>query len=83
MNGHVDIETIISGVTEFIAACLGSNCNRAMSQILIHSSRAGLSLSDARGTDRVGGPLLTKAKLKAGSHPRNNKLFFLQMVQIE
>ena len=45
--------------------------------------RAGLSLSDAQGTDRVGGPLLTKAKLKAGSHPRNNKLFVLQMVQIE
>ena len=44
--------------------------------------RAGLSLSDAQGTDRAG-PLLTKAKLKAGSHPRNNKLFVLQMVQIE
>ena len=35
---------------------------------------AGLSLSDARGTDRVGA-LANESKTEGGSHPRNFNLF--------
>ena len=44
--------------------------------------RAGLTLRDARGTNRVGA-LTSGSKTEGGSHLRNFQLFVFQMVQIE
>ena len=44
-NDQIDIETIVSGATEFIAACYGSKCSGTMSQIRfnIWQSKTGRS----------------------------------------